>query len=264
MPYALMEDDTSLYYEINGQGTPIVFVHPPVMGHRVFKHQKRLSKDYQPIFYDLRGHGRSSQGNTPLSIELLAKDIKCLLDELNIRKAVVCGFSNGGTIAQEFALLYPERTEALILCGSYSQVNSFNLKSMLRFGMAMAKIRKIPLVAKIQAKSHKYFKEDEAEFYEYGKSAHSESVYEFCKAGLYYNSTPSLYRLSMPVLLVYGSLEKTMHHYRLPFQKYASNLKVVYIEGANHEVPPRQFPEFNQLIHQFLQSQRKKEVTIKL
>ncbi|MBT2571408.1 alpha/beta hydrolase [Planococcus sp. ISL-110] len=256
MPYALMEDATALYYEITGQGTPIVFIHPPIMGHLVFKHQKRLSKDYQPIFYDLRGHGKSSKGNTALSIELLAKDIKCLLDELNIPKAVVCGFSNGGTIAQEFALLYPERTEALILTGGYSRVDSLNLKSMLRFGMVMAKIHKIPIVAKIQARSHKYFKEDENEFYQYGKLADSQSVYEFCKAGLTYNSTRSLYRLKMPVLLVYGSQEKTMHHYRLSFQQHASNVKVVYIDGASHEVPPRHFPEFNRVVHQFIQSQK--------
>ena len=254
MPYALMEDATSLYYEITGQGTPIVFVHPPIMGHMVFKHQKRLTRDFQPILYDLRGHGRSSTGEVPLSIELLAKDIKCLLDELNIPKAVICGFSNGGTIAQEFALLYPERTEALILSGGYSRVDSFNLKSMLRFGIAMAKIRKLPIVAKMQAKSHKYFKDDENDFYQYGKLANSQSVYEFCKAGLYYNSTPSLYRLDMPVLLVYGSQEKTMHHYRLPFLQHAADVRVVYIEGASHEVPPRHFPEFNQVVHHFLQT----------
>lgn len=255
MPYALMEDATALYYEITGQGTPIVFIHPPVMGHLVFKHQKRLAADYQTIFYDLRGHGQSSKGSTPLSIELLAKDINYLLDQLNIQKAVICGFSNGGTIAQEFALLYPERTEALVLSGGYSRVDSFNLKSMLRFGMAMAKIRKVPIVAKMQAKSHKYYKEDETEFYQYGKLADSQSVYEFCKAGLSYNSTHSLYRLKIPVLLVYGSQEKSMHHYRLPFQQYVSNVKVVYIEGASHEVPPRHFPKFNLVVHQFLQLQ---------
>lgn len=256
MPYALMEDNTALYYEITGQGTPIVFIHPPVMGHMVFKHQKILAEDYQPIFYDLRGHGRSTKGDIPLSIELLAKDLKCLLDTLNIPKAVICGFSNGGTIAQEFALLYPERMEALVLSGGYSRVDSFNLKSMLRFGMAMAKIRKIPIVAKMQAKSHKYFKKDEAEFYQYGKLAHSQSVYEFCEAGFHYNSTPSLYRLDMPVLLVYGSQEKTMHHYRLPFLQYASNVRVVYIKGASHEVPPRHFPEFNRVVHHFLQAHK--------
>ena len=254
MPYALMEDSTALYYEIAGQGTPIVFIHPPVMGHLVFKHQKILAEDYRPVFYDLRGHGRSAKGDIPLSIELLAKDLKCLLDKLNIQKAVLCGFSNGGTIAQEFALLYPERTEALILSGGYSQVDSFNLKNMLRFGMAMAKIRQIPVVAKMQAKSHKYVKKDETEFYRYGKLANSQSVYEFCEAGFHYNSTPSLYRLDMPVLLVYGSQEKTMHHYRLPFLQHAADVRVVYIEGANHQVPPRHFPEFNQVVHHFLQT----------
>jgi hypothetical protein len=60
----------------------------------------------------------------------------------------------------------------------------------------------------------------------------------------------------MPVLLVYGSKEKSMHHYRLPFQQHASDVQVIYIKGASHEVPPRHFPEFNGVVHQFLQLQK--------
>lgn len=253
MPYVTTEEAVSLYYETSGAGLPIVFIHPPVIGHRVFKHQKRLSKDYQIILYDLRGHGRSSKGKKPLSILLLANDLKILLDKMGIEKAVICGFSNGGTIAQEFALLYPERTIALILSGGYAQVNSPNLMSLIRFAMAMAKLQKIPVLARLQAKSHKYFKEDELDFFNYGRHADAERVYDYCKAGLHYNSSSSLHRLKMPILLVYGSLEMAMHHYRKDFQKAAPQTKIKYIKWASHRVPPRHFPQFNEVIHKFLQ-----------
>ncbi|TWT24846.1 alpha/beta fold hydrolase [Planomicrobium sp. CPCC 101110] len=257
MPHATIEKSVSLYYETYGTGLPIVFIHPPVIGQRVFKHQKRLSEHYQTIFYDLRGHGRSSKGEAPLSILLLANDLKKLLDEIGVEKAVICGFSNGGTIAQEFALLYPERTSALILSGGYPRVNSPNLYGLIRFAMLMAKLRKVPFLAKLQAKTHKYFKEDEQDFFAYGKNADAEKVYEYCQAGLHYNASGSLYHLKMPVLLVYGSFELTMHHYRKDFEKVVPQTQVEYIKWASHRVPPRHFPQFNGAVYKFLQKQNK-------
>lgn len=260
MPYAVIDDSASLYYEIKGQGLPIVFVHPPVMGHQVFMHQEILSTHYQTIFYDLRGHGRSSIGKDPLSILLLANDLKKLLDTLGIEKAVICGFSNGGTIAQEFALLYPERTAALILASAYPKVDHAGLKNLILFGMAMSKLRQISTVAKMQAKTHKYFQSDEKKFFDYGKKAHAKSVYEFCRAGLQYNSTLSLYRLTMPVLMIFGSQEKPMHHHQNAFLRSAQQVDVVYLNGVSHETPPKKFPAFNETIHRFLQNVNKPSV----
>lgn len=253
MPHLKIDNSVSLYYLVKGKGKPIVFIHPPVIGHKVFKHQEELADRYQTIFYDLRGHGQSTAGSTRLSIPLLAEDLKKLLDEIGITKAVICAFSNGGTIAQEFALRYPERTEALILSGGYSEVNSFFLTSTIKLGMTLAKRHHIPLIAKVQAKTLKVTKEDEVEFFQYACKSNPERVYEFCEAGLSYSSTERLHLLKMPVLLVYGSNEKTMHHYRKPFQEAALHVKVNYIKGAFHEVPPRHFREFNEAIHRFLQ-----------
>lgn len=256
MPYAAIEDSVSLYYHVEGAGVPIVFIHPPVLGWKVFKHQQQLAPSHQTIFYDLRGHGQSSVGNTPLSIDLLANDLKKLLDEIGIAKAVICGFSHGGTIAQEFAFLYPERTAALILSGGYPKVDHLSLKSKVYFGMAMAKLRRIPTVAKLQAKSHKYYESDEKELFDYAKQADAERVYEYCQAGLRYNAAPFLSRLRMPILLVYGELEKTMHRHRKPFLKAAPHVEVIYVKRISHEVPPKKYPEFNEIIHNFIQKNK--------
>lgn len=257
MPHAVIDDSVSLYYETKGQGQPIVFIHPPVMGRQVFMHQESLSTRYQTISYDLRGHGRSSIGKTPLSILLLANDLKKLLDGLGIQKVVLCGFSNGGTIAQEFALLYPERTAALILSSAYPKVDHLSLKSLIVFGMAMSKLKQIPALAKMQGKTHKYYPSDEKKFFDYGKKANAQSVYEYCRAGLQYDSTHSLYRLTMPVLMIYGSQEKPMHHHQNAFLRAVQHVQVVYLEGVSHETPPKKFPEFNETVDRFLQNLNK-------
>lgn len=96
MPYAKIDESLSLYYQIKGQGLPIVFIHPFVMGHNVFMHQEQSAENYQLIFYDLAGHGQSAKGRLPLTIDLLAKQLKELLDQLRVEKAVLCGYSHGG------------------------------------------------------------------------------------------------------------------------------------------------------------------------
>lgn len=253
MPYAAIRKDLSLYYHVKGKGLPIVFIHPFVMGHNVFKHQEPLADRYKTIFYDLAGHGQSSKGTSPLSIKLLAEDLKKLLDQIGIERAVVCGYSHGGLVAQEFALTYPERTLAIILSGGFSEINNLTPKVFIKSVMVLAKIRQIGLAAKLQAKLNKCFPEDEKEIYEYARKSDAARSYEFCKTGLHYKSTNALHRLNMPILLVYGSLEKPMHHYRIPFQQAAPQTEVVYIQNGTHQIPPRSFSEFNAVVDRFLQ-----------
>ncbi|PPA71174.1 alpha/beta fold hydrolase [Jeotgalibacillus proteolyticus] len=253
MPYASVRKDLALYYEVKGEGLPIVFIHPFVMGKNIFMHQGPLAKKYKIIRYDLAGHGESTRGSEAVTIRLLAEDLKNLLDQLEIDQAAVCGYSHGGLVAQEFALLYPDRTVALILSGGYPKLTTITPKFFIKSVMLMAKARMIPLAAKLQAKLNKYFSEDEKDIYDYARKADAKRVYEYCKAGLEYDSTPALKRLTMPVLLLYGSLEKPMHRYGIPFEKQAPNTKVMFIDKGTHQLPSRSFSAFNRALDDFLQ-----------
>ena len=70
---------------------------------------------YRVIAPDQIGWGKSSRANIHYSFHLLAYLNKGLLDSLGIEKAVVIGHSTGGMIAARFALMYPHRTEKLVL-----------------------------------------------------------------------------------------------------------------------------------------------------
>lgn len=104
----------SLFYEITGKGTPIVFLHGFTCDHRNWDPQvKYFSKNYKVITYDARGHGQSSMPDTiPYSY---TEDLASLLDYLKIEKAVVVGHSMGGTPAFFYALDYPGKVLALVL-----------------------------------------------------------------------------------------------------------------------------------------------------
>jgi pimeloyl-ACP methyl ester carboxylesterase len=107
-----------MYYETAGQGTPIIFIHPPVLSSISFAHQlDGLSSHFQTIRFDIRGHGRSHSSPKPLTYSLIVDDMKRLLDFLNIEKAYLCGYSTGGSVVLEFLLTYPEKAFGGIVIG---------------------------------------------------------------------------------------------------------------------------------------------------
>jgi len=107
-------EGASLYYEVTGKGTPIVFLHGFTCDHRNWEPQvKYFSKKYRVITYDARGYGQSTlPDTTPYSF---TEDLAALLDYLKIEKAVIVGHSMGGTPAFFYSLDYPDRVLALVL-----------------------------------------------------------------------------------------------------------------------------------------------------
>ena len=106
-------ENGSIYVESNGSGTPIVLIHAGYLDCRMWDNQfEMLSKNNMVIRYDVRGYGRSSELNGTYSD---AKDLKNILDNLELKKAILIGVSNGGRIALDFAVGYPELVHALVL-----------------------------------------------------------------------------------------------------------------------------------------------------
>jgi pimeloyl-ACP methyl ester carboxylesterase len=70
------------------------------------------------ISVDTRGHGNSPRGDVPMSFPQFAKDILAFLDEQEIEKADIIGFSDGANTAILFAAENPKRVGKLILCGA--------------------------------------------------------------------------------------------------------------------------------------------------
>lgn len=75
-----------------------------------------LSTNYEVITYDIRGHGRTGpSAERRYTIELLASDLRALVEELELDRPIICGLSLGGMIAQTYAIRYGDDLSALIL-----------------------------------------------------------------------------------------------------------------------------------------------------
>ena len=115
MPF-IEKDHKKLYYETCGTGTPVVLLHGLCADGASWLTVKRsLSKHHQLIIPDNSLSGRSSYKKPPLSIAELAADVKTVLEALDIKRAAIVGHSMGGYVAQEFAIMHPEATAALVL-----------------------------------------------------------------------------------------------------------------------------------------------------
>jgi esterase len=104
-----------LHHKRYGSGKVIVILHG-LFGCRDNWHPvaKSLSLRYCVVVPDLRNHGRSFHSER-FDYDVMADDIRRLMDDLGIRRASLLGHSMGGKIALRFAALFPERLERLIV-----------------------------------------------------------------------------------------------------------------------------------------------------
>jgi pimeloyl-ACP methyl ester carboxylesterase len=106
----------NLYYQVHGEGAPLVMVQGFGGGHRGWFFQTRAFKKYfQVIIFDNRGIGRSDKAPGQYTVRDLADEAIGLMDYLHIDKAHILGMSMGGMVAQELAINYPDRLKKLVL-----------------------------------------------------------------------------------------------------------------------------------------------------
>lgn len=99
-----------------GPGPTLLLVHGFPFDGRMWEPQAdSLRGRYQLLIPDLPGFGRSVPSESPPSIEDYALSLVALLDTVEIRRAVLCGFSMGGYVALAFAARFPERLAGLVL-----------------------------------------------------------------------------------------------------------------------------------------------------
>ena len=113
--------DTS--YELHGrEGAPwLVLSHSLACSVRMWDPQiEALKGSYRILAYDTRGHGASEAPKGAYTLELLADDLKALLDALGVKSPHYCGLSMGGMIGQTFALKYPGVFRTLTLADTSS------------------------------------------------------------------------------------------------------------------------------------------------
>ena len=105
-----------IYYEVAGEGDPLVLVHAGIADSRMWEDQLMAFADrYRVIRHDMRGFGMTAMVEGPFSHH---EDLRALLDSLDVERTHLVGCSMGGGAGLYFTLEYPQRVGNLVLVGS--------------------------------------------------------------------------------------------------------------------------------------------------
>ena len=127
--------DAKLYYEVYGQGDPIILLHGGIMGSisEMTEFINNLKSNYQVIAMATRGHGKSEIGTAPITYELKANDVMAVINAVTEDSVIILGFSDGAYSGYKVASMYPEKVKKLIAIGAGEQIPGlrkvvFNMK----------------------------------------------------------------------------------------------------------------------------------------
>jgi pimeloyl-ACP methyl ester carboxylesterase len=111
---------TKVYYEVYGDGKPIILLHGAYYTIEMNWGQliPELAKTRKVIAIELQGHGHTPFSDRKLSRATLASDVEKLMDYLKIDSADIAGYSFGGQVAYEFAIQSPKRLRKLVIISS--------------------------------------------------------------------------------------------------------------------------------------------------
>lgn len=145
--------DINHFYIEQGTGFPLILLHGNGEDCAYFTRQiDSFSENFHVIALDTRGHGQTPRGEAPFTIRQFAEDLLTFMDQHNIEKAHLLGFSDGGNIAMVFALAHPERVDKLILNGANLDASGVKRKIQIpiEIGYRIAKFfaRKSPKAKK--------------------------------------------------------------------------------------------------------------------
>ena len=123
-------NNLNIYYEVYGEGNPIILLHGNSETHEIFdKLINRLKDNYKVYAIDSRCHGKS-EDTIYISYNLMRDDIIGFIQKLNIEKPILYGFSDGGIIGLLIAIKEPDILSKLIVSGA--NLNPKGMKTVMR------------------------------------------------------------------------------------------------------------------------------------
>jgi pimeloyl-ACP methyl ester carboxylesterase len=126
--------DLRMYYEIHGEGRPLVLLHGAYMTIELLGPLvPGLAATRRVIAVEQQGHGRTADVDRPITYEQMADDTAGLLRHLDLDGADVFGFSMGGGVALQMALRHPDRVRKLVIASASFRSDGMHAEALAMF-----------------------------------------------------------------------------------------------------------------------------------
>lgn len=221
------------------------------------------------IALDNRGMGKSSRPDEPYTVDTFVEDTKDLLKYLNIQEPIhICGFSNGGAIAQSFALKYPRLVKSLMLFGTATYMPPVEFEQQLKLldkvfkNATQEEIIQMAIPSMFSPSFRKKLKTDKELFELYkndmGLIAHIKDPPRYqdyvnqWTAMKGYDTREILHKITQPTLIIVGSRDKdNLRESEFMHQKIPNSTFEV-LEGIGHAFIIEAPEKTNEIMWNFL------------
>jgi 3-oxoadipate enol-lactonase len=254
---------SKIYYEITGNGEPLIFLHADTLDSRQWQPQvDYFSSNYQVITYDIRGFGKSDLPSK--EHYSFSEDLYLLMERLNIKTANIVGLSMGAAIAIDFALTHPDMVTTLTLADAGISGDGFGEEFISAIGKIISHAKKMELDKTKQTWSDLHifdFSRSNPKVWDVVTTmVQDTSCYRWYGNNQPINISPpaaaSLTTITVPTLIIIGE------HDIPDFQRKAKllkekvpNSKLVTISSSGHLSNLDNPILFNQVLSEFLNSQ---------
>ena len=224
----------SEYFPADPQAPTLILLHGNGENHTYFVKQiPAFSPHFRLVLMDTRGQGQSTGGDGELNFSVFAADLLALMDHLQIAKAHLLGFSDGGNLALTFALAHPERVQSLILNGANLEPGGVKLSTQLPIVLGYGCCR---LLSPFSHKARQ----------------------NGALLGLMVNHphipSQALAALTMPALVIVGERDMIRDRHSQLIARSLPNAQFVRIPGGDHFCAAKCPEVFNHAVLSFLQN----------
>lgn len=262
-------DGTNLNVVATGSGTPLVLVHGVTLSMRTWVRQLQMlpARGFRVIAVDQRGHGGSSVGTAAHGVEHLGDDLMHVLEDLDLRDAILVGHSMGGIAVQSFVIRHPEiardRVRGIVLLSTLCKTPIGSRSTRLRSAVERA-TRRTPdttplwgspnlglLLARVGFGRDPYPSEVEL-VRQMMRDCPNETRRDSTRALIGMDLAPGLAAVGLPALVVCGTADvitPPFHARQLVGALAAARLEIV--EGGGHMLMLERTEYLNRLIEDF-------------
>jgi len=250
----VLANGINTYYLEQGEGYPIILLHGGLSTARLNWGNiiPKLSKNYRVIAPDYRGHGKTDNPSGKFSYRLIADDIAELISVLNVEKPLICGQSDGGQIALELALNYPELIKAIVISGVLIEISDAYIKELNNWGLLDPGVVNFELFEN----SFKDYIPVLQQSYSsvYGPNYWKKFIQEISKIWLSPEEFPGekIKKIDLPVLIIHADRDSIPVEEAIRIFRLIANSELAVAPNSDHLLPNNNMELYLALVSDFL------------
>jgi pimeloyl-ACP methyl ester carboxylesterase len=254
----IQSNGINLYYEIHGEGQPLVLIHGLGSSTRDWEYQvQEFSKAYKVITFDLRGHGQSDKPAGPYSMSMFAADTIGLLRGLGIDRAHVVGLSLGGGVAFQLAVDAPQMLKTLTIVNSTPEliVRSFKDRLMVWQRIAIVKLLGMRKMGEVLSKRLFIKPEHDAlrQIFVTRWAENDQRAYlDAMRALVGWSVTAQIGSIQCPTLVISADQDYSPVPVKEEYTAKIPGAQLVVIPDSRHATPVEHPEQFNLVLQKFL------------